>query len=105
MADHGNGTIDFHFLFFCASRQPLFSAMSRMFLSALRLVVVAIVLAAVCGVCVDILPASAQQNEITTQDRKGVDEANRLNEQAIQFYQQGRYADAEPLLQAVTGDL
>jgi tetratricopeptide (TPR) repeat protein len=28
---------------------------------------------------------------------QGVDEANRLNEQALQFYQQGRYADAEPL--------
>jgi CHAT domain-containing protein/Tfp pilus assembly protein PilF len=28
---------------------------------------------------------------------QGVDEANRLNQQAIQFYQQGRYADAEPL--------
>jgi CHAT domain-containing protein/Tfp pilus assembly protein PilF len=52
---------------------------------------------AVGGVCVDILPASAQQSEITAPDRQGVDEANRLNEQAIQFYQQGRYTDAEPL--------
>src|SRR5476651_1821167 len=28
---------------------------------------------------------------------QGVDEAKRLNQQAIQFYQQRRYADAEPL--------
>ena len=68
-----------------------------MFLSALRWMVVAIALAAVGGICVDIVPASAQQNEITAPDRQGVDEANRLNQQAIQFYQQGRYSEAEPL--------
>jgi CHAT domain-containing protein/Flp pilus assembly protein TadD len=97
MADHAIGTIDLHFLLFCASRQPLFSAMSRTFLSTLDWVVVAIVLAVTGGVCVDILPAAAQETEITTPDRQGVDEADRLNQQAVQFYRQGRYADAEPL--------
>jgi CHAT domain-containing protein/Tfp pilus assembly protein PilF len=97
MADHASGTIDFHFLLFCASQQPLFSAMSRTFLSALRWVVVAIVLAAVCDICVEILPASAQQNEITTPDRQGFDEAAKLNTQAVKLYSQGLYADAEPL--------
>jgi CHAT domain-containing protein/tetratricopeptide (TPR) repeat protein len=97
MADHANGTTNFHFLLFCASRQPLFSAMSSMFFSVLRRVVVVIVLAAVGGVCVDILPASAQQTKLATPDRKGVDEAAKLNTQAIKLYSQGRYADAEPL--------
>ena len=70
MADHASGTIDFHILFFCASRQPLFSAMIDMFFSALRWVVIAIVLAAACDICVDILPASAQQNEINALDQQ-----------------------------------
>jgi tetratricopeptide (TPR) repeat protein len=90
MADYAGGTIDFHILLFCASRQPLFSAMSRTFFSALRLVAVAIVLAATGGVCVDILPASAQQNEITTLDR-----------QIEQLRKEGRYSEAVPLAQRV----
>jgi tetratricopeptide (TPR) repeat protein len=96
MADYASCTIDFQLLF-CGSRQPLFSVMSRMFLSALRWVVVAIVLAAVCDICVDILPTSAQQNEIITPDRQGVDEANKLDDQADELFEKGRYADAEPL--------
>jgi uncharacterized caspase-like protein len=47
MADHASSTIDFHLSFFCASRQPLFGAMSRLFLSALRCIaVMALALAA-----------------------------------------------------------
>ena len=103
MADHASGTIDFHLLFFCASRQPLFSAMSRTFLSALRLVVVAIVLAAVGGVCVDILPASAQQNEITTPDRQGVDEAAKLNNKLKTIFARS-LCRRRAALQAVAGD-
>jgi uncharacterized caspase-like protein len=47
VADHANGTIDFNPLFFCASWQPLFNAMSRLFLSTLRwMAVMALALAA-----------------------------------------------------------
>jgi CHAT domain-containing protein/Tfp pilus assembly protein PilF len=70
--------------------------MSRTFHSALRCVVVTIAVAA-SDVCAGILPASAQQNEILVPERQGVDEANKLRQQGLQFYQQGRYADAEPL--------